>query len=104
MSGAGLELAVEGRRVFAGTGGRPFDRGLPTVAFLHGAGMDHSVWALQSRYLAHHGRAVLALYRRMEASTLDAVSADTRALRRHLRPLPTAPLRGPRAPARGRSS
>jgi pimeloyl-ACP methyl ester carboxylesterase len=28
--------------------------------FLHGAGMDHSVWALLARAFAHHGHAVLA--------------------------------------------
>jgi pimeloyl-ACP methyl ester carboxylesterase len=31
------------------------------VVFVHGAQCDHSVWILQSRYLAHHGYAVLAL-------------------------------------------
>lgn len=79
MSGAGPSLTVEGRRVFAGTGGRPFDAGLPAVAFLHGAGMDHSVWALQSRYLAHHGRAVLALdlpgHGRSEGPPLGSIEA-----------------------------
>ena len=43
------------------TGGRPFDRALPTVVFIHGAQNDHSVWALQSRYFAHHGYSVLAV-------------------------------------------
>ena len=43
------------------TGGRPFDPALPTVVFIHGAQNDHSVWALQSRYFAHHGFGVLAL-------------------------------------------
>jgi len=47
--------------LFAYTGGRPFDPALPCVVFLHGAQHDHSVWILQSRYLAHHGFAVLAL-------------------------------------------
>jgi len=79
MSGAGLNLEVEGRAVFAGTGGRPFDPALPAVAFLHGAGMDHSVWALQSRYLAHHGRAVLALdlpgHGRSEGPPLGSIEA-----------------------------
>jgi len=61
MSRAGLTLSVGGHQVFAGTGGRPFDASLPVVVFLHGAGMDHSVWSMQSRYLAHHDRGVLAL-------------------------------------------
>ena len=34
---------------------------LPAVLFIHGAGMDHTVWALQTRYFAHHGRSVLAV-------------------------------------------
>ncbi len=43
------------------TGGKPFDPALPTVVMVHGAQNDHSVWALQSRYLAHHGFGVLAV-------------------------------------------
>ena len=31
------------------------------MVFCHGAQNDHSVWILQSRYLAHHGYGVLAL-------------------------------------------
>src|SRR5665213_2930502 len=56
-----MELTVNGKRAFAATGGRAFDLALPTVALLHGAGMEHSIWALQSRALAHHGRNVVAL-------------------------------------------
>lgn len=47
-------------RLYAYTGGRPFDPARPTVVFLHGAQHDHSVWILQSRYFAHHGYSVLA--------------------------------------------
>jgi len=43
------------------TGGKAFDAALPTVVMIHGAQNDHSVWALQSRYLAHHGFGVLAV-------------------------------------------
>src|SRR5262249_59855071 len=32
----------------------------PAVLLLHGAGLDHVVWALPARSLAHRGRAVLA--------------------------------------------
>lgn len=56
-----MDFPVDGQRGFAGTGGRPFDSSLPTVVLLHGAGMNHTVWALQARALAHHGRNVLAL-------------------------------------------
>jgi|SRR5579863_199917 len=55
-----MRLAVNGSDVFIGTGGRAFDAGLPTMVFLHGAGMDHSVWALLARAFAYHGHSVLA--------------------------------------------
>jgi pimeloyl-ACP methyl ester carboxylesterase len=55
-----VELVVNGRKAFAGTGGRPFDPRLSAVVFLHGAGVDRTAWALQTRALAHGGRAVLA--------------------------------------------
>jgi pimeloyl-ACP methyl ester carboxylesterase len=58
---AAMRLRVDGEPVFAATGGRPFDPQQPAVLFIHGAGMDHTVWALQTRYFAHHGRSVLAL-------------------------------------------
>jgi pimeloyl-ACP methyl ester carboxylesterase len=46
---------------YAYTGGKPFDAGLPAVAFVHGALHDHSVWTLAARWFAHHGHAVLAV-------------------------------------------
>ena len=52
---------VESTRAYAYTGGKVFDPALPVVVFIHGAQHDHSVWSLQSRYLAHHGYAVLAV-------------------------------------------
>ena len=32
----------------------------PTIVLLHGAGFDHTSWALHSRWFAHHGYGVLA--------------------------------------------
>jgi pimeloyl-ACP methyl ester carboxylesterase len=52
---------LDSPRLYAYTGGKPFDPAKPTVVFLHGGQHDHSVWILQSRYLAHHGYSVLAL-------------------------------------------
>jgi pimeloyl-ACP methyl ester carboxylesterase len=56
-----MELIVDHAKVYAYTGGKPFDPKLPTVAFIHGAENDHSVWGLQSRWFAHHGFSVLAV-------------------------------------------
>ena len=55
-----MELRVRDRAAFAATGGRPFDPALPTVVFVHGAGMDHSIWVLPGRWFARHGWNVLA--------------------------------------------
>ncbi len=53
--------APKGARAFAYTGGKSFDTTRPVIVFVHGAQLDHSVWILQSRYLAHHGFSVLAI-------------------------------------------
>jgi pimeloyl-ACP methyl ester carboxylesterase len=55
-----MKLSVNGLETFVATGGREFDRSLPSVVFLHGAGFDHSAWALHDRWFAHHGYGVLA--------------------------------------------
>lgn len=54
-------IDVAGKPAYCYTGGKAFDATLPTVVFIHGAQNDHSVWALQSRYFAHHGHNVLAV-------------------------------------------
>jgi pimeloyl-ACP methyl ester carboxylesterase len=54
-------LTVQGKPAYAYTGGKLFDASLPTAVFIHGAEHDHSVWALQTRYFAHHGFSVLAV-------------------------------------------
>jgi len=54
-------MNVLGQQAYCYTGGKVFNAELPTVVFIHGAQHDHSVWALQSRYFAHHGYSVLAV-------------------------------------------
>ena len=56
-----MQLTVDGGKVYAATGGRPFDRALPATLFLHGAGCDHTVWQLPARWFAWHGSSVLAV-------------------------------------------
>ena len=55
-----MQLSVNGTDTFVATGGREFDKSQPAIVLLHGAGFDHSTWALHSRWFAHHGFGVLA--------------------------------------------
>ena len=50
---------VNGKRVFATTGGKAFDNSKPVVIFLHGSGLDHTFWGLHSRFFAFRKYAVL---------------------------------------------
>jgi len=74
-----MELAVNGKRVYAATGGKPFDPALPAIVFMHGAGMDHTVWALQTRWFAWHKRSVLAVdlpgHGRSDGAPLETIGA-----------------------------
>jgi pimeloyl-ACP methyl ester carboxylesterase len=54
-------LSIDSHAAYAYTGGKPLNPALPGVVCVHGALNDHSVWSLHSRWLAHHGRAVLAV-------------------------------------------
>src|SRR3954447_15355491 len=55
-----MQLTVNGIETYVATGGRQFDASQPTIVLLHGAGFDHTTWALHSRWFAHHGYSVLA--------------------------------------------
>ena len=56
-----MQINVQGADIYAYTGGKAFDTAKPTAIFIHGVLCDHSVWALQSRYMANHGWNVLAI-------------------------------------------
>ncbi|MFM2035928.1 MAG: hypothetical protein RL459_1193 [Pseudomonadota bacterium] len=56
-----MYLSVNNAPTYCYTGGKTHNADLPTVVFIHGVLNDHSVWILQSRYLAHHGWNVLAV-------------------------------------------
>jgi pimeloyl-ACP methyl ester carboxylesterase len=55
-----VKFRIDGRAVFAATGGVPLRPDLAALVFLHGASCDRTVWALQARYFAHRAHAVLA--------------------------------------------
>ncbi len=56
-----MELQVNGHTTYCYTGGKAFVASQPTIIMIHGVLNDHSVWILQSRYLANHGWNVLAV-------------------------------------------
>jgi pimeloyl-ACP methyl ester carboxylesterase len=74
-----VQFTIDGHSVFGATGGRAHQSGRPLALFVHGAGLDHTVWALQSRWLAFHGWNVLALdlpgHGRSEGPPLSSISA-----------------------------
>ena len=74
-----MEFTVDGKKAFAYTAAHEFDAAKPTVLFVHGAGLDHSWFGLQSRYFGYHGWNVLALdlpgHGRSQAPALATIEA-----------------------------
>lgn len=74
-----MDVTVNGECVFASTGGQDFDPAKKSVVFVHGAGMDHTVWGQQTRYVAHHGFNVLAVdlpgHGKSGGEALDSIDA-----------------------------
>jgi pimeloyl-ACP methyl ester carboxylesterase len=79
-----MQFIVEGYPAFAYTGGVPFAPSKEAVVMVHGAAFDHSVWQWQSRYLAHHGHAVLAVDLPAHGKSPGAIRTSVEALARWL--------------------
>ena len=58
---SGVRVSVRGRRVYVGNGSGSPAPDAPALVFVHGAGMDHTVWALPARHFARKGFRVLAV-------------------------------------------
>src|SRR5258705_6033641 len=56
-----MDFNVDGKTAYAYTAAHELDRSKPSIVFVHGAGLDHSWWGLQSRYFGYHGWNVLAV-------------------------------------------
>lgn len=56
-----MNFTVDGKAAYAYTANHDLDPKKRTVVFVHGAGLDHSWFGLQSRYFGYHGWNVLAL-------------------------------------------
>jgi len=79
-----MAASADIRDCYFATGGRPHTAGRPLAVLVHGAGMDHTVWALQSRWLAFHGWNVVAFdlpgHGRSSGAPLESVDAMAQAL------------------------
>jgi pimeloyl-ACP methyl ester carboxylesterase len=56
-----MEVMLDGAPAFLADHGKGIDPARPTILFVHGAGMDHSIWPLQARHFAYRGWNALAL-------------------------------------------
>jgi len=56
-----MYIQVNGKRTFFSNGNGTLMSGQPSVVFIHGAAMDHTVWTLPARYFARHYYNVYAL-------------------------------------------
>jgi pimeloyl-ACP methyl ester carboxylesterase len=70
-------VVVDGHAAHAATGGVPPTGDGPVAVLIHGAGMDGTVWQLQTRYLAHRGVRAIAVdlpgHGRSDGETLATV-------------------------------
>ena len=74
-----MRLEVDGKAAFAATGSAPHVPGRRAAVFIHGAGMDHSVWVMPARHFARTGLNVLAVdlpgHGRSQGPGLDSIAA-----------------------------
>lgn len=56
-----MKLEVQGELAYCYTNGREIDPQKKSIVFIHGSGMDHTVWTLFARHFARHGRNVIAV-------------------------------------------
>ena len=56
-----MQLQINGATAFAYTAAHDVDPAKRSIVVVHGAGLDHSWWGLQSRYFGYHGFNVLAV-------------------------------------------
>ena len=72
-----MQMRINGKAAYAYTAAHDIDPAKRTVVFVHGAGLDHSSWGLQSRYFGYHGCNVLAAdlpaHGRSEGSPLKTI-------------------------------
>ena len=70
---------IAGKQVFFSTGSGSHRESKPSIVFIHGAAMDHTVWTLPARYFARHEFNVVAVdlpgHGRSTGPALESVEA-----------------------------
>jgi len=56
-----MKLRVNGKEAYFTTSGREIDKDQPSIVFVHGSGLTHVTWVLQTRYFAFHGYNTIAV-------------------------------------------
>jgi pimeloyl-ACP methyl ester carboxylesterase len=56
-----MNIQIDGKTIAYSNGSGHPSQHAPLIIFLHGAGMDHSVWVMPARYFARHGYRVMAV-------------------------------------------
>ena len=79
---SGTRVTVDGRTAYVGNGSGHAGDDAHSVVFVHGAGMDHTVWALPARYFARQGLRVAAVdlpgHGRSDGPAADSIEAMSR--------------------------
>ena len=74
-----MHIEVDGHGVYCYTNSRAIDASKPSIVFIHGSGMDHTVWTLASRHFARHGNNVVSVdlpgHGRSEGPPLASIEA-----------------------------
>ena len=74
-----MKLQVAGTTAYCYTNNRDIDPDRQSILFVHGSGMDHTVWTPISRHFARHGRNVIAVdlpgHGRSDGEPLDSIEA-----------------------------
>ena len=56
-----MKLKVNGKEAYYTSSGREIDKNQPSIVFVHGSGLSHVTWVLQTRYFAFHGYNTIAV-------------------------------------------
>ncbi len=74
-----MKLTIGEQSSYCYTNNRSIDPDKPSVVFIHGAGLDHTVWTLAARHFARHGRNVISIdlpaHGRSQGAPLSTIEA-----------------------------